>query len=107
MKMYKRILSVFLLFSMLGLIILIPGRKWARGHVNYITAVEDHPLNCISCHAHNQKTGLISKLVNRQYLSPFNIVVSEDGSTIRIFFMVIGNYINIKYLNTPPGTNVL
>jgi YVTN family beta-propeller protein len=82
--MYKRILSVVLLFSILGLIILIPGRKWARGHVNYMTAVEDHPLNCISCHAHNQKTGLVSKLVNRKYLSPFNLAVSTNGSRLYV-----------------------
>jgi YVTN family beta-propeller protein len=80
----SRILSVIVFFSVLGLIIFIPGRKWARGHVNFQTAVEDHPLNCLSCHLHNQKTGIISKLVNRKYLSPFNLAVSKDGDRLYV-----------------------
>ena len=71
-------------FSVLGLIIYIPGRKWARGHVNYMTAVEDHPLNCLSCHVYTQKSGFISKLVNRKYLSPFNLTVSKDGNRLYV-----------------------
>ena len=80
----SRILSVIVFFSVLGLIIIIPGRKWARGHVNHQTAVEDHPLNCLSCHLHNQKDGFISKLVNRKYLSPFNLAVSKEGDRLYV-----------------------
>src|ERR1035437_5128203 len=80
----SRIISVLVFFSVLGLIIYFPGRKWARGHVNYMTAVEDHPLNCLSCHVYTQKSGFISKLVNRKYLSPFNLGVSRDGSTLHV-----------------------
>ena len=71
-------------FSILGVIVYFPGRKWARGHVNYMTAVEDHPLNCLSCHVYTQKSGIISKLVNRNYLSPFNLIVSKDGSRLYV-----------------------
>lgn len=80
----SRILSVIVFFSVLGLIIIIPGKKWARGHVNHQTAVEDHPLNCLSCHLHNQKDGLVSKLVNRKYLSPFNLAVSKEGDRLYV-----------------------
>jgi YVTN family beta-propeller protein len=80
----SRIISVIVFFSVLGLIIYFPGRKWARGHVNYMTAVEDHPLNCLSCHVYTQKSGFISKLVNRKYLSPFNLAVSRDGSRLYV-----------------------
>jgi YVTN family beta-propeller protein len=80
----SRILLVIVFFSILGLIIYFPGRKWARGHVNYMTAVEDHPLNCFSCHVYTQKSGFISKLVNRKYLSPFNLTVSKDGSRLYV-----------------------
>src|SRR5450759_332083 len=80
----SRIISVIVFFSFLGLIIYIPGRKWARGHVNYMTAVEDHPLNCLSCHVYTQKKGFISKLVNRKYLSPFNLTVSKDGNRLYV-----------------------
>ena len=80
----SRIISVIVFFSVLGLIIYFPGRKWARGHVNYMTAVEDHPLNCLSCHVYTQKNGFISKLVNRKYLSPFNLTVSKDGDRLYV-----------------------
>jgi YVTN family beta-propeller protein len=80
----SRILSAVLFLSVLGLIVIFPGRKWARGHVNYKTAVEDHPLNCLSCHLHNEKSGLIYKLVNRRYLSPFNIAVSKTGDRLYV-----------------------
>ena len=80
----SRIISVIVFFSVLGLIIYFPGRKWARGHVNYMTAVEDHPLNCFSCHVYTQKSGFISKLVNRKYLSPFNLAVSKNGDRLYV-----------------------
>ena len=84
MKINYRIFSVFVFFFILGLVIYIPGRKWARTHVNYITAVEDHPLNCFSCHIYTQKSGFISKLVNRKYLSPINLAVSKDGKRLYV-----------------------
>jgi YVTN family beta-propeller protein len=80
----SRILLVIVFFSILGLIIYFPGRKWARVHVNYMTAVEDHPLNCFSCHVYTQKSGFISNLVNRKYLSPFNLTVSKDGTRLYV-----------------------
>ena len=70
--------------SVLGLIIYFTGGKWARTHVNYITATGDHPLNCLSCHLYTQKSGFIYKLVNKKYLSPFNLAVSKDGSRLYV-----------------------
>lgn len=72
------ILTVFMV------LVFVPGKKWARGHVNYITAVDDHPLFCLNCHLYNSKSTLISKLVNRDYLSPINIAVSDDGKKLYI-----------------------
>lgn len=80
----SRILLVLLFFSVFGLIVYFPGGKWAKGHVNYQTAVEDHPLNCLSCHLHNQKNGFISRLVNKKYLSPFNLAVSKAGDRLYV-----------------------
>jgi YVTN family beta-propeller protein len=80
----SRIITVIVFFLILGLIVFFPGRKWARGHVNYMTAVDDHPLNCFSCHVYTQKNGFISKLVNRKYLSPFNLAVSKDGNRLYV-----------------------
>ena len=68
----------------LVLLICIPGKKWARAHVNEKTAVTDHPLLCTSCHLYIQKSGLVAKLVNARYLSPINLTVSEDGKRLYV-----------------------
>ncbi len=60
------------------------AHHWAREHVNYKTATEDHPLYCLSCHLYTQKTGLASKLINADYYSPFNIAVSKDGKKLYV-----------------------
>ncbi len=77
-----------LFFGLGGLVIilllLIPAHKKARQHVNYMTAVEDHPLNCISCHMYTQTDGIISKLINETYLSPYNLTVSPDGKKLYV-----------------------
>ena len=53
--------------------------RWAREHVNNITATTDHPMKCGSCHLYLQKEGIISKIVNTEYYSPLNVAVSADG----------------------------
>ncbi len=68
----------------LGLLIYFPGRNMARAHVNSKTATTDHPLLCTSCHLYIQKTGIISKLVNADYLSPLNLAVSADGKRLYV-----------------------
>lgn len=68
----------------LALLIFVPGRKWARAHVNEKTATTDHPLLCTSCHLYIQKNGLVSKLVNAKYLSPINLTVSDDGKRLYV-----------------------
>ena len=80
---YKIFLMAGILF-VLGLIVYFPGRRIARKHVNYITAVTDHPLLCTSCHVYTQKTGLVAKLINADYYSPFNVAVSKDGSRLYV-----------------------
>ncbi len=66
------------------LLVFIPGKKWARAHVNYKTATDDHPLTCTNCHAYISKSPLVSKIVNRDYYSPMNIAVSGDGKRLFI-----------------------
>jgi len=80
----KTIFKLFLIIIVLGLIIYFPGRKMARAHVNQKTATNDHPLLCTSCHLYNQKDGIVSKLVNADYLSPINLTVSKDGNSIYV-----------------------
>ncbi len=80
----SKLLMIFGVILVLGLLIFFPGRKLARKHVNYITAVDDHPLLCSSCHIYTKTEGFISKLINADYYSPFNIAVSNDGSRLYV-----------------------
>ena len=72
------------IIAVTGLLLIFPGRTWSREHVNYITATNDHPLECFSCHLYIQKDNLISKLVNADYYSPFNLAVSRDGNLLYV-----------------------
>ncbi len=78
----KRVLLVTGIIVVLGLIIVFPGKKWAREHVNYQTAVADHPLLCTNCHLHIHKNSPFTKLDYKNYLSPLNLAVSADGKLL-------------------------
>jgi YVTN family beta-propeller protein len=84
MRGFVKIIILSAVLLVLVLVIAIPGKKWARQHVNYITAVDDHPLNCLRCHLYTQKEGIIAKLINADYLSPFNMAISPDGETLYV-----------------------
>ncbi len=64
--------------------VLIFGGRWARGHVNYITAVEDHPRTCWTCHVYTQQDNVIAKLMNETYVSPYNLTITGDGSRLYV-----------------------
>lgn len=80
----KRLLVVTGIIVILVLVIVFPGKKWARGHVNYKTAVDDHPLLCTNCHLHIHKRSPFSKLDYIDYLSPLNLTVSADGKFLYV-----------------------
>lgn len=84
MRTFIKIIILSCVLLVLGLLIIIPGGKRARQHVNYITAVDDHPLNCLRCHMYTQKEGLIAKAINADYFSPFNMAISSDGETLYV-----------------------
>src|SRR5450759_1454466 len=84
MKTSYKLLLISGIIVALGLIIHFPGHKMARAHVNSKTAVEDHPLLCTSCHLYTSKNKLLSKLVNADYFSPFNLAVSKDGNRLYV-----------------------
>jgi YVTN family beta-propeller protein len=83
-KTFKIILIIILPIILVVAIVYPSFHKWARAHVNSKTAVEDHPLNCASCHLYIRKTGIIHKMVNTQYYSPFNLAVSEKGDRVYV-----------------------
>jgi len=83
MRIFIRIIILSSVLVVLGLLV-IPLKKWARKHVNHITAVDDHPLNCIRCHAYTQKKGMIARIINEDYLSPYNLTISPDGKRLYV-----------------------
>ena len=92
MKSAKLLLIFGVLFIFL-LVTYLPGRKLAREHVNNKTAVTDHPLSCTSCHISTSKNKLISKMMNEDYYSPFNIAVSNDGRKLYVIAQDINELI--------------
>lgn len=70
---------IIAVLSGLGLLIFIPGRQLAREHVNERTAVTDHPLLCTSCHIPISKNKLITRIINADYFSPFNLAVDNKN----------------------------
>lgn len=78
----RRIIIFLAAAALVFFLAAVPGRKWARGHVNYKTAVEDHPLLCTNCHLYITKNKVVRQLVNTRYQSPLNIAVTADGKTI-------------------------
>lgn len=80
----KRTYLISGIVVVLAMLVLIPGKKMARQHVNYMTAAEDHPLKCTSCHLHMIDEGPIAKWNHEDYFSPFNLAVSDNGQTLYV-----------------------
>ena len=94
--------KLFLILGVLvfiGLVIHFPLHKLARTHVNKMTAVEDHPLLCSSCHLYTSKNALVSKLINASYYSPFNLAVSKDGSRLYVVAQEANSVLVLDPLN--------
>ncbi len=79
----KRLIILLVVVGMLG-ILYFPAHNAARKHVNYMTAVDNHPLNCTRCHLHMINEGPLYKAVNRTYRSPYNLAISPDGKTLYV-----------------------
>jgi len=83
--------------------VVIFGGRWARGHVNYMTAAEDHPLKCWTCHVYTQQDNLIARLINETYVSPYNLAITEDGDRL----YVVGQESNEVVVVDPRAGKVL
>jgi YVTN family beta-propeller protein len=59
-------------------------KLWAPDHVNSKTATTDHPTNCISCHLYRQDDNFLAKLINEDYLSPYNLALSPNGKMLYV-----------------------
>jgi YVTN family beta-propeller protein len=78
------LLATATVFTLAASLLYPRAHKLARAHVNYKTAVEDHPLACYRCHLYNQKSGILAKMINADYYSPFNLTVSQDGKKLYV-----------------------
>ncbi len=79
------------------------GRKKAREHVNFMTAVEDHPTTCRTCHLYTQKDNFLARIMHEDYISPYNLALSPDGSRL----YVVGQESNQLLVVDPAKGNVL
>jgi YVTN family beta-propeller protein len=95
----SKLLIIGLVVLVLGLIIHFPGQKLAREHVNAKTAVEDHPLSCTSCHLYTSTNKLVSKIINADYYSPFNLAVSRLGDRLYIVAQEADELLIVDALN--------
>ncbi len=108
MNRNKTYIILAVLFG-LGLLVFYPGKQLARAHVNERTAVNDHPLLCTSCHIPISKNKLISKMINADYYSPFNLAVDQNNKWLYIIaqdsdeLLVVDLETNMVVKNVPVG----
>jgi YVTN family beta-propeller protein len=83
-KRLYRLLLIAGTLVLLGAVLSIPFHKWARNHVNDMTAATDHPINCASCHLYLKRESFFTKVLSKNYLSPFSLAVSRDGKKLYV-----------------------
>jgi len=49
-----------------------------------MTAVNDHPITCWSCHIYTQQDNVLAKMMNETYVSPYNLTMTGDGSRLYV-----------------------
>ena len=83
-KTTRRFTILLIIFLSILIYLLVNLHSWSRQHVDYITAGQPHPLNCLPCHVSPQRTGFLADLLNKDYLSPFNLAISPQGKQLYI-----------------------
>ncbi len=99
-------LKPILIFGSIGIVLaagLIFGQRAARAHVNYMTAVDDHPITCWSCHLYTQQDNILAKMQHKTYVSPYNLAISEDGSRL----YVLGQESNQLFVLDPEAGSIV
>jgi YVTN family beta-propeller protein len=65
-------------------LVLYGGHQWAENHVTYMMGGVPAPHNCFTCHAYMSHDALVPKLLEADYLSPTDVVVSPDGGHLLV-----------------------
>jgi YVTN family beta-propeller protein len=68
----------------IGVAVAIPGYHYSAEHVRYISGNESASMNCLPCHVLSKQNGPLSRFVNRPYLSPLDLAVSDDGAWLYV-----------------------
>ncbi len=55
------------------------GHRHSTEHVRRISGNASASLNCVPCHVLSKQNGPLARLLHRQYLSPLDIAVADDG----------------------------
>jgi len=84
MGRFVKIIIPSIILVILGIVLYKPYHRWAREHVDNLTATNDHPLKCSSCHLYIQTSGIVHKMVNAKYYSPLNLTPSPDGKYLYV-----------------------
>ncbi len=79
------------------------GHRAARAHVDYMTAVDDHPITCWTCHIYTQQDNLIARVMHETYVSPYNLEISADGNRL----YVVGQESNQVVVVDPHASEVV
>lgn len=82
--MKKGLVIIGSIFLLLGLFVAYVFIFFARDHVNSKTATTNHPSNCLSCHLYRQDDNFIAKLINEDYLSPYNLALAPNGKMLYV-----------------------
>jgi YVTN family beta-propeller protein len=80
-------LKPFVIFGSIAMVVafgLLMGHRAARTHVDWVTAVDDHPYTCWTCHVYTQKDNFIAKVMHETYVSPYTLTLSSDGSRLYV-----------------------
>jgi len=95
----KKYLKLVLIAGILVIFVLArkPAHHWSRQHVNYITAVDDHPLNCMAVSPDGSKLYVIAQEGNALLVidtqtntvtdkiavgeNPHSVILKNDGNT--------------------------
>ena len=72
------------ILGVLAVGILTPGYYFSRRHVRFMSGDESAGLSCMPCHLYLQPGGLLTKLSEREYLSPLNLAVSTNGARLYV-----------------------
>jgi YVTN family beta-propeller protein len=72
------------LLVVFGIVFVFEGYRHSNQHVDKIMAGEPHSRNCFSCHAYVERDGLVTQLLDQDYLSPFNLAVSQKTGLLYV-----------------------